>query len=220
MALFSRREPQAQLPAVREPPVEPQRVLDPGELEAAVRARVWPKISAQLAADANMSLDELLSALHGGAFSTPQVEALARALDIQGAPPMTGVDVIRATLGRRLKRRGSFAAFINFPRGSAGEADLIAFAGGESCLTIEEMNLVAKAFFGVHAELDPATLMLTKGGPEPTSIGSGPPPCVPDPRYVQRPRTEPFPGTKCYPPPMLPRVEGASEPRAAPGWAT
>jgi hypothetical protein len=146
------------------------------DLERQIRAVTWQHMSPQLAHAANLSLPELIDWTSGVTrLSTPQIEALARKMGLLDTP-VTGVDAIRARLNVALKKRPDFTAHIEWPRGQKGEEELRAFAAGEDCLTLDELNKLAKEFWGLNFELDPETLLLRSTNTHATSLGCGPAP--------------------------------------------
>ena len=91
--------------------------------------------------------------------------------------PETGVDVLRKALAARMKKRINFD-WLEFPGGGRGEDNLRDFIAGADCLTLPELNILARDFYGKHTEVDPVTAMLKSNAPPPTPLGLGPGPYV------------------------------------------
>ena len=167
----------AQLPTLYEPPVQPSAAPKATDLERAIRAVIWQHICPDLARAAGMSLPELIDAISGVArFTTPQIEALGRRMGIIDTPE-TGVDVLRKALAARMRTRANFD-WLEFPGGGRGEDNLRDFIAGADCLTLPELNILARDFYGKHTEVDPQTAMLKSNAPPPSPLGRGPGPYV------------------------------------------
>ena len=187
----------AQLPAPSGPAISSLPAPKATDLERDIRANIWGHISPGLAHAAGLSLPELVDWVHGVTrLSTPQIEALARRMGILDTPE-TGVDAIRARLVAVMRKRPTFE-WLDWPARGRGEDDLRAFAAGENCLTLAELNLLAKEFYG-KAEIDPQTAMLRSTAPEPTSMGRPPDPYDPT--------------AETYPPRVMPGVTMRLYPR-------
>jgi hypothetical protein len=180
MALFRKAAPEpssAQLPALYQPPVQPSAAPKASDLEREIRREIWQHMSPDLARSANLSLPELIDWISGATrLSQPQINAIARHMGLLDTPE-TGVDVLRKALAARMKKRINFD-WLDFPGGGRGEDNLRDFIAGADCLTLPELNILARDFYGKHTEVDPQTAMLKSTGPEPTPLGSGPGPYV------------------------------------------
>ena len=205
----------AQLPAPSGPALAVLPAPKATSLEQDIRANIWAHISPELARAAGLSLPELLDYIHGvSRLSAPQINAIARRMGLLDSPE-TGIDVLRAHLVAVMRKRPTFD-WLDWPNGGKGEDNLRAFAAGENCLTLPELNRLAREFFGKHVEVDPATAMLRSNAPEPTVMGRGP-----DPHDIS---------IEVYPPRvtgrqelhLYPRLEGAENKPARlqqVGWA-
>jgi hypothetical protein len=139
-----------------------------------VRAAVWGHLSPELARVAGLNVAQLLEWVSGARRLTPpQVMALARKIGVVDSPE-TGVDTLRAKLNATMKKRPNFD-WLDWPGGGRGADNLRDFAAGADCLTLEELNLLAREFFGKHVEVDPQTAMLKSNAPPATPMGVGPP---------------------------------------------
>jgi hypothetical protein len=185
MALFRKSAPEpssaiaspAQVPALYEPPPQPSAAPRASDLEKQIRSQIWLHMSPDLARSANLSLPELIDWISGASrLSQPQINAIARHMNLLDTPE-TGVDVLRKALAARMKTRINFD-WLEFPGGGRGEDNLRDFIAGADCLTLPELNILARDFYGKHTEVDPHTAMLKSNAPEPTPLGSGPGPYV------------------------------------------
>jgi hypothetical protein len=178
MPLFRKSEPApspAQLPALYQPPVQPSAAPKASELERQIRAVIWQHMSPALAHAAALSLPELIDWTSGvSRLTTPQIEALARKIGLIDTP-VTDVDRIRARLNVELKKAQGFGR-LDWPGGAKGEDDLRGFIAGENCLTYDELNRLAKEFWGRNVELDRETAMLKSTAAPATPMGRGPDP--------------------------------------------
>ena len=195
MPLFQRKaapvlalSPPEPLPAAV--PLQPSAAPKASDLEKEIRSVIWQHISPELARTANLSLPELIDWISGvSRLSTPQIEALARKIGLIDTPE-TGIDRIRAKLVAMVRRRPTFA-WLDWPGGGRGEDNLRDFAAGANgVLTLNELNSLAREFWGKYAELDQQTLMLKSTAPAPEPLGRGP-----DPHEST---------AETYPPPVLP----------------
>ncbi len=163
MPLFAKKTTEPEPPASQEvvlyePPIQPSAAPKASDLEREIRREIWQHMSPQLAHSAGLSLPELIDYVSGAArLSTVQVEALARHMGIIKTPP-TDIDKIRARLNVELKKALGFSR-LEWPGGGKGDDDLRRFAAGENCLTYDELNRLAKEFWG-NVVLDPETAML------------------------------------------------------------
>ena len=191
-------------------PPQPSAAPKATDLERQIRSQIWPVMSPDLARAASLNLAELIDWVSGASrLSTPQIEALARKMGLLDKPE-TGVDVLRAHLTVAMKRRIDFAQHIEWPGGGKGEDDLRNFAAGENCLTLPELNRLAREFLGRHVNLDPETALLRSTAPPPVRQGVHPPRWVP-------PATKPDYSHKTFP--RAPGAEHKPAQLQRVGWA-
>ena len=122
-----------------------------------------------LARAAGLSVPELLDFVSGVTrLSQPQLTALGRKMGlVVGAE--TGIDKLRAKLVAMMRKRTDFG-WLEQRRGGRGEENLRSFMAGENCLTLEELDDLAKELFGKHMSVDPSTAALKSNAPPATPM--------------------------------------------------
>ena len=177
MALFRKAaEPSStpvQLPALYQPPIQPSAAPKASDLEKQIRANVWPVMSPELAHAAGLSLAELIDYVSGASrLSPPQIEALARKMGLIEDLPPTGIDLVRGRLRVMMKKWPNFVTHFEWRHGDQALRD---FLDGGS-LTLDQVNFLARAFFGEKVSIDPVTAELRWPANVATSAGVPPGP--------------------------------------------
>jgi hypothetical protein len=175
MALFRKAEvsPPAQLPAIYEPPVQPSAAPRATELEKQIRSNIWSCMSPELAHAAGLSVAELIDYVSGVTrLSPPQIEALARKMGLIEDLPPTGIDLVRSKLRVMMKKWPNFVSHFEWRHGDQALRDFL--DGG--FLTLEQVNFLARAFYGDEVSVDPETAELRRPAQVVTCAGVPPGP--------------------------------------------
>ena len=118
-------------------------------------------------------LAELIDYVSGASrLSPPQIDALARKMGLIEDLPPAGVDLVRARLRVMMRKWPNFVTHFEWRHGDQALRD---FLDGGS-LTLDQVNFLARAFFGEEVSVDPETAELRRPPKVVTSPGVPPGP--------------------------------------------
>jgi hypothetical protein len=178
VSLFRKPEPPIAPSTAMAVAATPSHAPKASEIEGQVRAAVWGHLSPELGRVVGLTVPELLEWVSGARrLAPPDVMALARKIGVVDTPE-TGVDAIRGKLNAMMRKRVDFG-WLDWSVGGRDADNLRDFMAGADCLTLPELNRLARELYGKHVSLDPVTAMLRSEGPAATAMGSGPGPYVP-----------------------------------------